>query len=345
MKKLFGTSALVMAMAMPAFAQDATTPPAETMPAETMPAETAPAETMPTDGAMDTSSPYLEGVNNGVRASDFIGKTIYVTEQDTSTMPVEALAAADAAWENAGEISDMIITLDGETQVVLADFGGFLGIGQKTVALSMDDLVMVPDSSSADDYFIVFHGSRAELEGAPEFNPDMVFAAEPVDATMAPADGTAPMAPVDGMAVDGTATTDPALTPSADGTMATDGTAADGTMATDGTVADGTMATDGMVADGEMVDLSTMTESDLIGMRVVGLNDEDVGEISAVAIAADGAIEGAVVDVGGFLGIGERRVALGSEALSIVRNAGGTIDYFRVTMTQEQLETLPEYQG
>ncbi|RGP38329.1 PRC-barrel domain containing protein [Pseudotabrizicola alkalilacus] len=316
MKKLFGTSALVMALAMPTFAQDTT----------------APAQIMPADGAMATNSPYLAGVNNGVRASDFIGKTIYVTEQDTSTMPVEALAAADASWENAGSISDMIITLDGETQAVLADFGGFLGIGQKTVALSMDDLVMVPDSSSADDYFIVFHGTRAALEGAPEFNPDMVFATEPVDATMAPADGTAPMAPVDGTApmtpTDGVAGTDPAMTPPADGTVAMDGTMADGTVADDG-----------------LVDLATMTEADLIGKRVIGLNDEDVGEISAVAIGADGAIEGAVVDVGGFLGIGERRVALGSETLTIVRNAGGTIDHFRVTMTQDQLETLPEYQG
>ena len=321
MKKLFGTTALVMALSLPAFAQEATT-------------------TMPADTAMSAPLPYLEGVDRGVRASDFLGKRVYVTEQDTTTMSIDAIATADTNWENAGEISDLIISLNGDSEAVLVDFGGFLGIGEKTVAISMNNLVMVPDSSSPDDYFLVFHGSKAELESAPEFNPDMVFEAEPVDAAVAPADGM--------MA------TDPALTPSAEGTnMATDGTAAtnetmatgdtmaaDGTTAADGTMTDGTMANDDVV-----VDLSAMTETDLIGKRVVGINDEDVGEISAVAIGADGRIEGAVVDVGGFLGIGEKRVSLGSETLGIVRNADGTVDHFRVTMTQDQLETLPTFEG
>lgn len=331
MKKLFGTSALVMALAMPAFAQDATTP----APADgTMTAA-------PAQGTMAMSSPYMEGVERGVRASDFIGKRVYVTEQDTSTMPVEALAAADAEWDDAGEISDLIISLSGNGEAVLVDFGGFLGIGEKTVAVSMANLVMVPDSNSPDDYFIVFHGTKAALEGAPEFNEDMVFEATPVDASMQPVDGTTPMAPTDGMA--GTA---PAVTAPADGTMApADGTLADGTTApAAGTAADGTVASGTAVGD-EAVDLSMMTESDLIGKRVVGINNEDVGEISAVSIGANGAIEGAVVDVGGFLGIGEKRVALGSESLFMVRDAGGTVDHFRVTMTQDQLETLPTFEG
>lgn len=305
MKKLFGTTALVMALAMPAFAQDTTAPVDGTMAADT---------------AMTASSPYLEGVDRGVRASDFIGKRVYVTEQDTSTMPVEALASADAEWDDAGEISDLIISLNGDAEAVLVDFGGFLGIGEKTVALSISELVMVPDSNSPDDYFIVFHGTKEALEGAPEFNPDMVFEAAAVDTTMAPADGTT-MAPADGTVATAPAVTDPAVAP-VDGTMA---------------------ATD--MADGEMVDLTVMTEADLIGKRVVGANDEDVGEVSAVAIGADGVITGAVVDVGGFLGIGEKRVSLGSDALSIVRAADGSVDHFRVTMTQEQLKSLPTYES
>lgn len=324
MKKLFGTSALVMALALPAFAQDATAP-------------------MSAEGNMAMSSPYLEGVESGVRASDFIGKRVYVTEQDTSTMAVDAIAAANTEWDDAGEISDLIISLNGDAEAVLVDFGGFLGIGEKTVALSLSNLVMVPDSNSADDYFIVFHGTKEALEAAPEFNPDMVFEAAAVDNTGMAADGVTPMAP----AADGMTATAPAVTAPADGTMAADGTvAADGTMATDGTMAaDGTMATGGAMTDGGMADLSVMTETDLIGKRVIGANDEDVGEISAVAIGANGAIEGAIVDVGGFLGIGERRVSLGSDALTTVVDADGTVDRFRVTMTQEQLEALPEYQG
>lgn len=281
MKKLFGTSALVMAMALPAFAQDTATP-------------------MPADSAM--TSPYLEGVDRGVRASDFLGKRVYVTEMDTSTLGTDAVAAADDNWEDAGEISDLIISLNGDSEAVLVDFGGFLGIGEKTVAVSMANLVMVPDSNSPDDYFIVFNGSKAALEGAPAFNEDMVFEAAAMDATEVPA---ADMAATDPVA------TAPAATDMSD----------------------------------EMVDLTVMTEADLIGKRVVGANDEDVGEVSAVAVGADGVITGAVVDVGGFLGIGEKRVSLGSDALSIVRAADGSVENFRVTMTQEQLESLPAYES
>jgi len=292
MKTLFGTTALVVAMALPAFAQDTAAP-------------------MPTDDAATMTSPYLAGVDRGVRASDFIGKRVYVTEQDTTAMVADGLADADANWEDAGEISDLIISLNGDTEAVLVDFGGFLGIGEKTVAISMANLVMVPDADSADDYFIVFQGNKAAIEGAPEFDPDMIFEAAPADAAMAPGADTAANTTAAAPATDMNATTE---------------TAND-------------------MAAAEPADLAVMAETDLVGKRVMGMNDEDVGEISAVAMDADGKISGAVVDVGGFLGMGEKRVALGSEALTIVRDANGEVQHFRVTMTQEQLETLPVYEG
>ncbi|NJS39866.1 MAG: PRC-barrel domain containing protein [Rhodobacteraceae bacterium] len=255
--------------------------------------------------AQDARPLYLEGVENGVRASDFIGKRVYVTEADTTGMSDTAMADADANWQDAGEISDMMISLSGDTEVVLVDFGGFLGIGEKTVALDMQQLALVPDADSPDDYFIVFKGTNAELESAPAFNPDMVFAA--ADATM-PAD----------TATD--ATTAPAAAPATD-------MAETAPMATDG-----------------MVDLTTYAEADLIGKRVYGPNDEDVGEISAVSLDADGKVAGAVVDVGGFLGMGEKEVVLTSAMLSLVPGVDGSEPKFAVSATQEQLETMDTYQ-
>ena len=266
MKKIIATSALAIAAASGAFAQDA-------------------------------RPLYLEGVENGVRASDFIGKRVYVTEGDTTGMSDTAMADADANWQDAGEISDMMISLSGDTEVVLVDFGGFLGIGEKTVALDMQQLALVPDADSPDDYFIVFKGSNAELESAPAFNPDMVFAA-------------------------------------ADATMTTDATTAP---ATD-------MAETAPMAAGDMVDLTTYAEADLVGKRVYGPNDEDVGEISAVSMDADGKVAGAVVDVGGFLGMGEKEVVLTSAMLSLVPGMDGAEPKFVVSATQEQLETMDTYQ-
>lgn len=317
MKKLIVSTALssVLALsALPGLAQTATDPAAPTPEAPApeatapTPETTAPAETMDAD-----ASPYLPGVQDGVRASDFIGKRVYVTEADTTGLDATAIAQANADWEDAGEINDLIISLTGDAEAVLVDFGGFLGIGEKTVALSLSDLTLVPDANSPDDYFIVFHGTKAELESAPAFDPAMVFEA------------TEPAAP-------------------ADGTVMTDGT-----VATDGTVTAEGEATTGAetAADpmpGEAVDLAAWVEGDLIGKRVRGPNDEDVGEISAVSLDADGKVAAAVVDVGGFLGIGEKPVALDSSMLTLVTEADGN-SYFRTPATQEQLEQMAPYAG
>lgn len=280
MNKFLATSALVLATAAPAFAQS-------------------------------TSSIYLEGVENGVRASDFIGKRVYLTEADTTGMSETALADADTNWQDGGEISDLIISLSGDTEAVLVDFGGFLGMGEKTVALDVSQLALVPDADSPDDYFIVFKGTKAELESAAPFNPDMVFAATNADASATE---------------DTSLATDPANTDVAAGT----------TVAPE----DGTMAAN---TTGEMVDLSTWVEADLIGMRVYGPNNEDVGEVSAVSLNADGKIAGAVVDVGGFLGIGEKPVVMTSETLTLVKD--GDNAKFVVNATQEQLEAMETYAG
>ncbi len=282
MKKLFGTTALVLSLALPAVAQDAT-------------------------------SPYLAGLEQGVRASDFIGKRVYVTEADTTGLSDTALSQANADWEDAGEISDIIISMAGDNEAVLVDFGGFLGIGEKTVAVSMANLTMVPDSASPDDYFLVFQGNKAALESAPAFDENMVF-----DASVAAQDGV----------------TDTNNT-------ATDTTATD-TTATDTAIAPVPEAGTAMT-EGEMVDYGMMTDTDLIGKRVYGPNGEDVGEISAVAIGADNKITAAVVDVGGFLGVGEKPVALTSDMLRLVNDPDTNEAVFTVTATQEQLEALPNY--
>lgn len=263
MTKLLATTALVLVTALPVFAQS-------------------------------TTSLYLEGVQDGVRASDFIGKRVYLSESDTTGLSKTAMADADANWKDAGEISDMIISLTGDTEAVLVDFGGFLGIGEKTVALDMRQLALVPDADSADDYFIVFKGTTAELEAAAPFNPDMVFDASAADPTMPATDNA---------------------------------TATDGTMATD--------------ASGEMVDLAAWTEADLVGKRVYGPNDEDVGEISAVSLNADGKIAGAIVDVGGFIGIAEKPVMLTSAELTLVKD--GDDAKIVVNATQAQLEAMAPY--
>jgi sporulation protein YlmC with PRC-barrel domain len=55
--------------------------------------------------------------------------------------------------------------------------------------------------------------------------------------------------------------------------------------------------------------------SDLIGTKVVGSNNESIGDINDVIMDRNGQIMAAVVGVGGFLGIGEKDVAVPFNAL------------------------------
>jgi len=53
-----------------------------------------------------------------------------------------------------------------------------------------------------------------------------------------------------------------------------------------------------------------MMASDLIGTRVVSSNNESIGDINDVIVDRNGQVMAAVVGVGGFLGIGEKDVAV-----------------------------------
>ena len=63
---------------------------------------------------------------------------------------------------------------------------------------------------------------------------------------------------------------------------------------------------------GEYVSAKTemMTLADLEGTVVYDINDEEVGEISEIMLSSTGVADKAVIDVGGFIGIGEKSVAV-----------------------------------
>ena len=99
-------------------------------------------------------------------------------------------------------------------------------------------------------------------------------------------------------------------------------------------------ARDGMTA----VDLSALTMDDLDGAPLYGANDERIGEVAQGVLADDGLrISGVVLEVGGFLGLGEHEVMMELENIQFVRSdMGGEIRAY-VNATQEELEAMPEW--
>jgi sporulation protein YlmC with PRC-barrel domain len=77
-------------------------------------------------------------------------------------------------------------------------------------------------------------------------------------------------------------------------------------------------ATDASRGSGQFIPMRQPEQfraSDFIGERVYGANDESIGEINDVLMDAKGQVAGVIIGVGGFLGIGEKDVALPMSAL------------------------------
>lgn len=90
--------------------------------------------------------------------------------------------------------------------------------------------------------------------------------------------------------------------------------------------------------------ISAEEAKDLTGATVIDSEDENIGEISGfVEDAETGAPLAALVDVGGFLGLGEHRVALPLDMLSVHRvDDEPTV---HVKATAESLKDMPAYRG
>lgn len=84
--------------------------------------------------------------------------------------------------------------------------------------------------------------------------------------------------------------------------------------------------------------------SKLIGATVYGNENESIGEINDVLIGEDGSVRAAIVGVGGFIGIGEKNVAIPFANLDIKRKPDSSaIDKITVSYTKDQLKNAPKF--
>ncbi len=325
-------------------------------------------------------------------ASDLLGARIYATEAEVGDMIEPGM---ETEWDDLGEIDDMVVGKDGEIRAVILGVGGFLGIGERDVAVDMSELKVVRDGEGPTDYFLVVNAGRADIENAPEYVRDANMAG----GTDMASGGTAAVVPVttDGSASEATvAETDtaaisdstqevPITEDTVEGDVAmTEDTSGESTdivksetsaaseLATNDVEAE--LAEDIAVAETEMsepadtmvvatgdrpmlnrptveregyveVAMDELTADDIEGTTVYGANDENVGEVGELILSADGGtIERAVINVGGFLGLGEKHVAVPLDELQILRGEGDDVRVY-IDSTEEALEAQPEYEG
>lgn len=84
--------------------------------------------------------------------------------------------------------------------------------------------------------------------------------------------------------------------------------------------------------------------SKVIGATVYGPDNASIGEVNDVLIGNDGKVHAAVIGVGGFLGVGEKNVAVPFESLNISRKADSSaIQKINVKYTKDQLKSAPTF--
>ena len=268
------------------------------------------------------------------RVSDFTGKDLHVLDTEATRALADDRADADRslwertqmawegsdafagdrdAWESVGSINDVVLSKDGAIRGVLVDVGGFLGLGARTVMVDMDELYFVPDETTAedlDDFLVVATLSAEALENLPEFDEDGMsfsFAAH--------GDSTAP--------TDGYATAD----------------------VTADTEVDTASARTELPEGYQVLPPQDRTAERLTGADVYGREGESIATVDDLVLGDTGEITHAVMDVGGFLGLGSHTVALEIDDLDILWNDADEDVRVQVTMTREEMESLPEYES
>jgi hypothetical protein len=79
----------------------------------------------------------------------------------------------------------------------------------------------------------------------------------------------------------------------------------------------------------------------ILGKSVRSNAGEDMGQIVDVIVKRDGQVRAAVIDFGGFLGVGSRKIAVDWGALSFPPS--GVIDHVILNLTRDQVRLAPEY--
>ncbi|MER9181757.1 PRC-barrel domain-containing protein [Mesorhizobium sp. M0159] len=277
------------------------------------------AQNAPAAPAGNNPAPVVKRAEGNL-ATNIIGETVYNGTGDDA--------------QNIGDVNDIVINKEAKARSLVIGVGGFLGIGEKNVAYDFDKAQWAERNG---DRWLVAQTTREELTAQPDFDRKPY---DPAPATTASNDAAAnaPAVVTPTVTASNTATTDNTAT-----TNNTDQASKTAQNApAPATTADQTKT--------GSIDKSTLTEmpigeiraEDLVGTTVYGANDVNVGEIGDIVLGGDKKVDAVIIDVGGFLGIGEKEVAVGMDNLKFMTDKNGK-RYLYTNFTKEQLEAQAPY--
>jgi sporulation protein YlmC with PRC-barrel domain len=267
---------------------------------------------------------------DGNLASNIMGESVYNGTADDA--------------QKIGDVKDIVLAKDGTAESLVIGVGGFLGIGTKNVTY---DFAKAKWAEKNGDRWLVAETTKEALQAQPEFSRK-AYDPAPGSTTVAnnaPAATTPAVVSSDTTSDKGAKPAEPAKSTAENETPTppTQNTA-------ENKPADNGVAAAPDQTETASIDKSTLTDmpmgnirvDDLKGTTVYGANDAEIGSIGDVVLTPDNKPDAVVIDVGGFLGIGAKEVAVGMDKLKFMTDKNGK-KYLYTNFTKEQLQAQPAY--
>ncbi len=198
--KLLTVTAVSALMLSPALAQTTNSPAGSPTPAPattTTPGSASPGVTGSGASGSSASTPSTSSSSTAMSGS---GSAQFVAKQDTSHWLASKFMGTDvmgANNEKIGDVNDVMFDKDGKINAVLVGVGGFLGIGEKNVAIDLKSFQWdTGDAADMGDDKLKLSMTRDQLKEAPAFeayrSPARTTGAAPGSNTGTAGSGTAP---------------------------------------------------------------------------------------------------------------------------------------------------------
>jgi len=211
-------------------------------------------------------------------------------------------AAADAP--EVGYVKDLVLGESGQISAVVLGIGGFLGAGEKDVAVAYSQVhwTLASDGSLRGE----LSSTKDALAAAPDFKfPDYTAVAQ--------ASSSASLAQTTSSASSMVVVASSAPQP--------------------GNVDMTTL---------KPLDVASLKAEDLKGTDVISPTGQKVGDIDDFVLTGDGKVDAVVVEFGGFLGMGTKHVAVAYQGLKFMVGPSNE-RYLVINVTKDQLNAQPDY--